>query len=338
MKKVLYVYATLLATALLSSCAKTATTGINDSAKRYFDAWMSIHYPDLKPTGIGTYTIEDHPGTGKAVGSQEDSPFVYLNYTIRDLEGNISSTTYSKVAQMIGKYDETYYYGPEVWGRTGNALSAGLDDIIADMKVGGRRTSIIPGWLVTSQRYDTAQEYIDNVSASNTVIYDLEIVDVFEDVSRWELDSLYRYAKRHYDLEAKDTLKTGFFLKKTGGPQEAVAFKNDTTIHINYIGRLLNGQVFDTNIKDTAIIHGIYSAKKEYEPQSIGWKKDDYTAIVMGSSEIIDGFAYALWKMKDKEKCTAIFYSPLGYSYSGSGSSIPSYSPLRFDIEIVDKE
>ena len=90
--------------------------------------------------------------------------------------------------------------------------------------------------------------------------------------------------------------------------------------------------------KDTAIIHGIYSSSRTYEPQSIAWKKDDYTQIQMGSSDIIDGFSYALWKMKDKEKCSAIFYSPLGYSYSGSGSGIPSYSPLRFDIEIVDKE
>ena len=299
---------------------------------------MSINYPDLKPTGIGTYTIEDTPGTGPAVGSQEDSPFVYVNYTIRGLDGTISSTTSAKVAQMLGNYDETSYYGPEVWGRTGDALSAGLDDILSDMKVGGRRTSIIPGWLVTSQRYDTPQEYIDNVSAGTPVIYDLEVVEVFEDVSKWELDSLYRYVKRNYGLEPKDTLKTGFFLKKTGGPQEAVAFEGDTTIHINYIGRLLNGMVFDTNIKDTAIIHGIYSSSRTYEPQSIAWKKDDYTQIQMGSSDIIDGFSYALWKMKDKEKCSAIFYSPLGYSYSGSGSGIPSYSPLRFDIELVDKE
>jgi FKBP-type peptidyl-prolyl cis-trans isomerase len=35
-------------------------------------------------------------------------------------------------------------------------------------------------------------------------------------------------------------------------------------------------------------------------------------------------------------KAVGVFYSPLGYSYNGSGS-IPAYAPLVFEIEIVDK-
>ena len=38
------------------------------------------------------------------------------------------------------------------------------------------------------------------------------------------------------------------------------------------------------------------------------------------------------------ETATAIFYSSLGYGYSGSGSVIPSYAPLRFDITVVKEE
>jgi hypothetical protein len=35
-------------------------------------------------------------------------------------------------------------------------------------------------------------------------------------------------------------------------------------------------------------------------------------------------------------KAVGVFYSDLGYGYSGSGS-IPAYAPLVFEIEIVEK-
>jgi FKBP-type peptidyl-prolyl cis-trans isomerase len=37
------------------------------------------------------------------------------------------------------------------------------------------------------------------------------------------------------------------------------------------------------------------------------------------------------------EKGIAVFTSPYGYSNSGSGSSIPGYSPLVFELEVVAK-
>ena len=59
----------------------------------------------------------------------------------------------------------------------------------------------------------------------------------------------------------------------------------------------------------------------------------------MGSSNssMINGFALTLWQMRSMEKGVGVFYSPMGYSYNGSGSSIPPYSPLVFEIEIVAK-
>ena len=41
--------------------------------------------------------------------------------------------------------------------------------------------------------------------------------------------------------------------------------------------------------------------------------------------------------MQAYEKGVGIFYSDLGYSYSGSGKSIPGYAPLVFEIELVAK-
>ena len=113
---------------------------------------------------------------------------------------------------------------------------------------------------------------------------------------------------------------------------------NDTTIYINYVGRLLNGNVFDTNVERVAQDNGLSGGT--YEPVAIQWG-DSYYELQMGdessSSSVIQGFAMTLWRMHPFGKAIGIFYSNLGYGYSGSGSSIPAYSPLMFEIEIVEK-
>ena len=66
-------------------------------------------------------------------------------------------------------------------------------------------------------------------------------------------------------------------------------------------------------------------------------EEESFKDITMGGSSLIEGFSYALDQMHPHESGTAIFYSTGGYAAKGSGDIIPPYSPLRFDIEIVDK-
>ena len=127
--------------------------------------------------------------------------------------------------------------------------------------------------------------------------------------------------------------------QKTGKEE---TFPSDTTIYINYTGKLLNGLVFDTNIEKVAWDNGLYSSSKSYEPAKIKWG-ESYSELTMGDddSSVITGFAMTLWDMRNLneegkyDKGVGVFYSPLGYGYSGSGSSIPPYAPLVFEIEIV---
>ena len=116
--------------------------------------------------------------------------------------------------------------------------------------------------------------------------------------------------------------------------------QNDTTIYINSVGRLLNGTVFDTNVQRVAQDNGLSGGS--YTPAAIQWG-DDYSSIQMttdGSStgsSVIQGFAMTLWRMHPFGKAIGIFYSNLGYGVQGSGEAIPPYSPLMFEIEIVEK-
>ena len=340
---------TAIATLCLISCAHTPTTGTNDALKRYFDSWVTVQkqkHPEYlwKQTELGSWILEDTPGTGELVGEFTDSLYYRVNFTQYSMDGTISGTSYAKVAQQLGTYDETYYYGPII--TYGKGSYAGIEEIVKDMRDGGHRKVLIPGWLMNFNRYDTAAEYLEQSSDDfgTTTIYDVDMVEHFEYIQQWSVDSVGRYLAKTYPKQfgtspakaaADSAGHFGFYYIQTKAPKEDIEI-GDSTIYINYTGRLLNGQVFDTTIRDTAIRYGL-SRDKTYEPVSVSLSKDDWSSTTMGSSSVIAGFALTVSRMKPYEQGTGVFISNLGYKYSGSGKTIPAYAPLRFDIELVDK-
>ncbi len=339
MKKNILYFA--LAALLFCGCARIASQGLNDANKRYIDAWIHVNHPDAAQTALGSYIIEDIPGMGALAGTAAENGFVRLEYTYRNLSGSILDACTEQMAKQLGTYEPQNYYGPVIWSRGSGLLAPGFDDALSDMRVGGTRTLLIPGWLLsTVKTYKTEKEYRDNVSGTSG-IYELKLYDVIRDIKKWETDSLGRYVAANFPGKSvQDSLKYGFYYFRTGEPSRDVEFPADTTIYMNYVLRLLNGKVIDTNVRDTATFYNIYSSSRKYEPTQITWfgSTGSYKDIKFGSSSsAIDGFLYALSKMHPHEKGTAVFYSGLGYGYRGSGSRIPSYSPLRFELEIVDR-
>jgi FKBP-type peptidyl-prolyl cis-trans isomerase len=342
MKKFISTIIGTAAVLCLVGCAKEATTGKNDANKRFFDAWIKVHHPDVTPTELGTYVLEQKPGTGATV---EKDGFVMVDYTITDLEGNISSYTTKETAKQLGQYDTAYYYGPKVLTTTETTIQAGVADALIGMKVGGRKKVVIPGWLLTYKVYDNIEDYLNppkndaTTSASyDNAIYDLTVTDYAKNINDWQFAKMDSYFKNNpsLGLSVKDSLQLGFYYKQLKAPTDTTTFRADSTFYINYTGKLLNGLVFDTTDEKTAKDNGIYSASRKYKPVPVKWAKD-YTDIKLDGSTVVKGFALTISQMRAYEKGVGIFYSELGYSYSGQGKSIPGYAPLIFEIELVAK-
>lgn len=339
MKKIFKTAAYLALALAAAGCAKAVTEGPNDANQRYFNAWMELNHPDAKPVGIGIYILEEEVGSGVEV--KKDN-YVYTNYTVTDLQGNITSYSGKEAAKQLGEYNPADYYGPKVLTTFESTIQAGLNEAMLGMKVGGRKKVIIPSWLMTYNTYDTPQEYLANSTSGTDAIYDISIADVTSDISKYEINEIAQYFSDNYDtfgpFSAADSLKGhyGCYYKQLKAPVDTTSFPVDSVVYINYTGKLLNGQVFDTTIERIAKDNNIYSASRTYEPVSITWG-EDYDDLTMGTdgSSVISGFALTLWQMRAFEKGIGVFYSPLGYSYNGSGSSIPPYAPLVFEIEIV---
>ena len=322
---------------LSGACASEESTPRNEAAKRHLDAWMSVNHPGIGPTGLGIYILDDQPGTGETL--QDADAFLFAEYTFRDLDGNISSTTLEKLARQLGTYQQSNCYGPSVLVNSKAYTQAGLLEMFKGMKVGGTRTAVIPGWLNVTEDYDTAQEYLDKCTGSNAVCT-VTLTGKTDDIVKWEVDTLEKYTARY--MNDVDSTFYGWYYQQLKAPKDTVTLPRDTSFYINYTGRLLNGQVFDTTVEDTAKVYGLYASSKTYQPVYITLN-EDYTRITMAQSSsssgstVQNGFSYCLSKMKRYEKGRCAFYSRLGYGYSGSGSKIPRFAPLVFDIELVDK-
>ena len=321
-----------LAAVLAVSCSKTSGEGANVALKRQFDAWRAIHYPDAVEKD-GIYIIDETPGTG--LEWNENLQVTFMTYTLRSLDGTVSSNSDEQWAKQLGTWDRTYYYGPQVV-LTGEGMSyAGLDALLDGMRQGGTRTAIIPSWMMTRERHDSVDEYLQTETEVSSMIYTVKFLEQTENLAEYELRQLRQYSISHWGVP--DTLSTAavFFKSFTEFPSEPAEMPTDTTVYINYIGRRISdGQVFDTTIADTAKFYHIYDASKTYAPVSVKWA-EEATSITMSESSVISGFAYGLKAMHADEKASFAFGYNLGYGSSGSGNMIPAYAALRFDIEMV---
>jgi len=324
-----------LSLAAVPSCAVSDDSTDNEAAKTYMEAWISINHPDATLEGRGIWVLSDEGGEGGAQYNGEN--YIIIDYTLSGMAGTISETTSEDVAKQLGTYNESYYYGPHTIYAADETLPVGVEDMVAGMRVGETKKALIPLWLMGTTRYKDDDEYIEHTPENvYTTVYEITLRDFADDIIAYQNDSLEAYSAHNYG--GLDSLQLGFYYKQLSAPTSTEDFPSDTTIYINYIGRLLNGRVFDTTIADTAKKYGLYSSSTTYEPVLINWG-EDYSDLTMTSSEssIISGFGLALWQMHPYEKGVAFFNSNYGYSYSGSGSTIPAYSPLLFEVEITDE-
>ncbi len=322
--------------AILASCAKSVTTSKNEAAKKVFESWLHINkYENAEKVYPGFYILSETKGSGAQVGEKKEN-FVNVLFTISKLDGTVQSTSDMDVAKRLGTYSETSYYGPYIWYRGGENIYEALDVMLGRMNVGGRAVIAIPRWLAVYKRYGSEDAYLRESNGSTDYIYDMKVTDVIEDVVAWEKDSVKTFLAKNYPGVKPDSLENGAYYVQFEPPKKPdLKYGDGDKIYLYYVGRLLNGKVFDTNIKDTAILHGLAVSNKG-EALDVTWR-ENVADMKMGGEKnsMIPGFAHTAKHMKPGEKGRGIFVSAFGYSYNGTKNTIPPYSPLIFDMEIT---
>lgn len=315
-----YVLMAVAALALFS-CAEEKEDTERAVQERILDAYVDVNYPSAKRLESGLVMIDNQPGTGDTLKMYQAG---YFKYSIRSLGGVYSETNQEELARKLGTYSKSNYYGPKLYELGYETTYAGVEEVMHHMREGGKATFILPPWL----SYTTSKNsWNQNVSA----IYDIELVEVIDNILTWQKDTMKAYANTHYP--GLDTLKSNFYFKKLYDAG-ADTLKNES-VKVHYVGRLLDGWVFDTNIADTAKKYGIYDKSKDYSPLSV-LHSEELKQMIEDNS-LVEGFCMAVKEMSYGDKAFTMFYSEYGYGENGS-SQIGPYQPLIFWLYIEPED
>ncbi len=197
-------------------------------------------------------------------------------------------------------------------------IITGLLEGLNYMKSGAKYKFIIPPGLA----FGNNSYY--NIPSNSTVVYDVEMVNIESDL---ELFTEKKNIQEYIDTNniTSDSLLNGmYFIPGTQGT--GISPIAPDIVAINYTGRFpYTNVVFDTNLKDTAQVHGIYNEERSYEPLTFR----------MGTSMIIYGLQYGLNQMNEGGSARLILPSYLAYGPEGDQNEIPPYSTLIFDVELL---
>lgn len=98
------------------------------------------------------------------------------------------------------------------------------------------------------------------------------------------------------------------------------------TVKVNYIGKLMDGTVFDTSYEDVAKEAGIYREQREYGPLELP----------IGKGRVIRGWDEGIMLLNEGSEATLYIPSGLAYGPRANGATIPANSSLIFEVELVE--
>lgn len=161
----------------------------------------------------------------------------------------------------------------------------------------------------------TEQGYFDMMTkkaeeaASKQIVIDNEILDQYMEensIEAAQTESGLRYV----------------ITEEGSGPKPEIGQR----VSVDYAGRVLAGDYFDTSIESIAQEQGLFNERRTYQP---------YT-FPLGRGQVIKGWDEGIALLNEGAKATLYIPSPLGYGTRGSGPIIKPNSILVFDVELVE--
>ncbi len=266
---------------------------------------------DAEAKTEGIYFIRKKAGSGP---NPKEGEYVSLHMSVYLVDSTKLFSTHDRGETIEYEYGQKFD-------------TKGLEVGIGMMRKGGGATLVVP-----SDMGFGAQQRGQQIAPYTTLIYDVEVVDI-----RSKAEYEAEQAKRREAREAEETRKKNqemihlqnyleeqnitekpapsgliFVRHEEGDGEKAVPGKK---VKVHYTGKLIDGTIFDSSVE-----------------------REQPFEFTLGRGEVIRGWDEGIARMKEGGKATLIIPSSLGYGERGAGNTIPPYSTLVFDVELLEVE
>lgn len=178
------------------------------------------------------------------------------------------------------------------------------------MKAGDKGTFLLPSSLAFGGNT------FGSVPAYSVIKAEIEVVSIKNQAAQIaSMQTTYGFAN-------PEITSSGLVFQKTVEKPTAAAVTKGQSVNVNYVGRLGYGY-----IQTDASNKVIYDSK--FGSGTLTFN--------VGAGQLIAGFEETVLKMKVGEKAKVILPYTIAYGVAGN-SSIPGYSPLYFEIEVVSAQ
>jgi len=279
---------------LFSSCKKDYES-IQVVDERNIQDYITKNNITAIKDSSGFYYQITTPGTGADLVSS-DSVYYSFDFKHATNASIAKSADYNVPTTLLG-YTDRFSLGGVSYAVTPVRL------VMSKLKRGGAAKIIIPSSMIFGKNGNSLLK----VESNEIIVVDL---NMFAEVHQWQIDErlINKFIGDNKLQMTKDPSRVRYAVSTPG--TGTVAINENSTITVNYTGRLLDGTVFDTNVTGTFVTQ--------------------LKALVKGWVLTLPG------KVTKGGKIRIIMPSDLGYGVSPPNTAIPANACLDFDIEIVD--
>lgn len=140
-----------------------------------------------------------------------------------------------------------------------------------------------------------------------------------------EQDDIHAYLTKN-KVDVKPTESGLYFVEIEPGFGDNI--KNGDTVIAHYTAMFINGEILETTKREIAVKNDIFDSSLTYAPFKF----------LQGDTLLIPGWIEGVALMKNGGKARLLLPSELAYSTYGVEGLVPPFTPLIYEIEILDVE